>query len=316
MNDKNNLDQAGAQREPSIIKRITPHIAKEVNSAKALYEKHRENPYHYYIGLEGEIIEGLSEDRYCVVSNNKENDEMAINILIANSDTNEGWPVSDDALTSLINLCADIAKRYKINLVYTGNRIGSITCHDMFCKVECPGPFLKSRLREIGFAVYNKNHGLPFKPQRDEGIFRVRLSRDNRASQKGVFKNFSQAVKRAKEVGLNVFDANGIEVFNSALSSTVTQWDAYDKIRVGDTIKSKEVPCYAAPGSKLCSLKIAGIWKTYIPALGGYIPNDVVSMVYPDRDYKSGEVDETANKVKVHGIWVCREFLLKKRNYL
>lgn len=309
------------------ISKITPHIAREVNTAHALCAKYKVNPYHYYIGIDGDIVAGLNEDDLARVSSNEENDQNAVNILIANSDTNDGWPVSDPALNALIELCADIAKRHNLDLMYTGERTGSITCHDMFCRVECPGPFLKSKLREIGFIVYNKNHDLPFEPQREEGLFRVRRLRDDSRTQKGIFKSYREAVKKAKATGLNVYDANGIEVFNAKLSSDFTQWDNYDRIRPGDTVTSKEVLCYRAPGSNLCSLKIRGVWKTYVPALGGYMPNEYISMVHPEQGYRSGrtlftldegvveDVDEKANKVKVHGIWVCREFLLKKRNY-
>lgn len=314
-----------AYKRSGTIKKITIHTAHEINDARTLCKKNAANPYHYYIGFDGEIIAGLEEDSMAYVSNNDENDSQAINICLSNSDNNIKWPVSTASIDSLINLCDDICRRYGINLEYTGNTRGTLTCHDMFANVKCPGPYLKNRLRELGFIIYNKSHDLPFKPQQEKGLFRVRKLRDDKKSQRGIFKSYNEAVKMAKELDLNVYDRNGIEVFNSKLTEQMEVWDRFDPIKIGDTVSSIEVACYHAPGSSLCSIKKNGIWKTYIPALGGYIPNQIVSMVNPDDEYTNGltmftldegivqDIDEEAGKVLVHGLWVCKGPLVKKR---
>lgn len=307
------------------IRKITVHTAHEINDAKTLCKRNEDNPYHYYIGFEGDIVAGLEESAMSRVSNNEENDNQAINICLSNSDNNKKWPVSTAAIESFISLCEDICRRYEIDLEYTGNTKGTLTCHDLFANVKCPGPYLKNQLRELGFIIYNKSHNLPYKPQGQKGLFRVRKLRDDKKSQQGIFKSYNEAVKMAKQVDLNVYDKNGIEVFNSRLSEDLEVWDRFDPIKIGDTVSSVEVPCYYAPGSSICSVKRNGIWKTYIPALGGYIPNQIISMVYPEDEYRNGltlftldegivqDIDEEDEKVMVHDIWVCRGPLVKKR---
>ena len=89
-----------------------------------------------------------------MASSNKDNDNVAITIEVANSSSNDkNWPVSDNAYNSLIKLCVDICKRYGITLNYTGDSNGTLTTHNMFKATDCPGPYLLSRMPTIASTV-------------------------------------------------------------------------------------------------------------------------------------------------------------------
>lgn len=106
---------------------------------------------NYYIGNNGEICGGVSEDRRAWTSgtgNGKgTNDHMAITIEVSNSahgNQDPRWPVSDAAYKSLIRLCADICKFYGFLPHFDGTKNGTLTCHYMFQATACPGPYLKA----------------------------------------------------------------------------------------------------------------------------------------------------------------------------
>ena len=108
---------------------------------------------NYYIGSDGSIVGGVSEDRRAWSTGNEDNDQSAINIEVANCSRGPEWKVSDAAIESLIALCADICRRYDFTLNWTGNEYGSLTTHDMFKDTMCPGPYLRRRMGAIAKAV-------------------------------------------------------------------------------------------------------------------------------------------------------------------
>jgi N-acetyl-anhydromuramyl-L-alanine amidase AmpD len=69
---------------------------------------------NYYIGNDGRICGGVSEDRRAWTSGSSYNDQRAITIEVSNSATGEPWPVSAAAYGACIKLCADICQRYGI----------------------------------------------------------------------------------------------------------------------------------------------------------------------------------------------------------
>lgn len=97
---------------------------------------------NYYIGTDGTICAGVSEDRRAWTSGNRANDYSAITIEVANNSGAPNWTVSDKAYASLIALCADICNRYGINPHYTGEPDGTLTIHRMFQNTACCGPYL------------------------------------------------------------------------------------------------------------------------------------------------------------------------------
>lgn len=105
---------------------------------------------NYVVGCDGSIGLCVEEKDRSWCSSNKANDHRAVTIEVA-SDTVAPYIVTDKALSSLINLCADICKRNNIKeLKWLGNKslIGQIdkqnmTVHRWFkSSKSCPGDYL------------------------------------------------------------------------------------------------------------------------------------------------------------------------------
>jgi hypothetical protein len=97
---------------------------------------------NYYIGSDGTICAGVSEDRRAWTSGSRENDHSAITIEVANNSGAPNWTVSDKAYKACIALCADICQRYGINPHYNGEKTGTLTIHRMFQNTDCCGAYL------------------------------------------------------------------------------------------------------------------------------------------------------------------------------
>ena len=97
---------------------------------------------NYYIGTDGTICAGVSEDRRAWKSGSRENDHSAITIEVANNSGAPNWTVSDKAYKACIALCADICQRYGIKPHYNGEKTGTLTIHRMFQNTDCCGAYL------------------------------------------------------------------------------------------------------------------------------------------------------------------------------
>lgn len=139
------------------VVKITPHHMAMVCDAKRCAQAHRNGDKAsatYYIGNDGKICGGVSEDRRPWTSSSRENDFLAITIEVSNSAKTPQWPVSDAAFASLVRLCVDICKRNGIAaLNYTGDASGNLTRHNMFANTQCPGPYLQERFPELAELV-------------------------------------------------------------------------------------------------------------------------------------------------------------------
>lgn len=113
----------------------------------------RQASSNYGIGSDGRIALYVDEADRSWCSSNRENDEMAVTIEVANNNT-QTWSISDAAMNSLIKLCADICKRNNIEqLVYTGDKTGNLTMHRWFAATGCPGDWLAARFPYIANEV-------------------------------------------------------------------------------------------------------------------------------------------------------------------
>lgn len=101
---------------------------------------------NYYIGTDGAVCAGVSEDRRAWTSSSEWNDQRAITIEVANNGGAPTYPVSEAAYKATIALCADICNRYGITPHYDGTKDASLTEHRMYAKKSCPGPYLHNRL--------------------------------------------------------------------------------------------------------------------------------------------------------------------------
>lgn len=100
----------------------------------------RQASSNYGIGSDGRIACYVEEEDHPWTSANWENDDRAITIEVANSETGGDWPISQEAYASLIRLCADICNRYGIYPYYDGTPSATLTEHCMFVATNCPGP--------------------------------------------------------------------------------------------------------------------------------------------------------------------------------
>lgn len=99
---------------------------------------------NYGIGSDGRIACYVEEEDHPWTSANWENDDRAITIEVANSESGGDWPISQAAYASLILLCADICNRYGIYPYYDGTPSATLTEHCMFVATNCPGPTIHS----------------------------------------------------------------------------------------------------------------------------------------------------------------------------
>ena len=146
------------KKEDKITKITIHHMAGDFDPEKCALNhlKHTKISANYYIGSDGTIVKGVSEDRRSWCSANKDNDYAAITIEVANNSGEPNWTVSQEAYNSMIDLCVDICIRHNIKLTWTGESDGTLTTHDMFKATKCPGPYLKSKMRNIAMEVNRK----------------------------------------------------------------------------------------------------------------------------------------------------------------
>ena len=165
------VDFGGKKSNPrnQTVSKITIHHMAGVSAGNICAKTHlisdRDASANYYIGNNGDICGGVSEDRRAWTSKSPWNDNRAITIEVSNFIKNDNWPVSDAAYKSLIRLCADICQRYNIVPHFTGDKNGTLTAHYMFAATVCPGPMLKNLLangtieRDINAAISQQNGG-------------------------------------------------------------------------------------------------------------------------------------------------------------
>lgn len=108
---------------------------------------------NYGIGKDGKIGLYVEEKDRSWCSSNVKNDNRAVTIEVA-SDATHPYTVTNEALNSLIELCADICKRNNIQkLVWSTNKSDRInrrngcnmTVHRDFANKACPGQYLYDR---------------------------------------------------------------------------------------------------------------------------------------------------------------------------
>ena len=99
-----------------------------------------------YIGLsDGSMIGSVPEERRAWTSGSYDVDASSITVEIQNTTMAPNWQVSEESINALIELIADIARRYGWGSVDRSRVRG----HREFAATECPGPFLYGRLEEI-----------------------------------------------------------------------------------------------------------------------------------------------------------------------
>ena len=110
----------------------------------------RKSSANYAIDSKGNIGLYVNECDRSWASASWDNDSQAVTIEVANNKLDPEWTISDKAMKALINLCVDICQRNNIKeLVFTGDKNGTLTYHYMFANTACPGPYIKSKTTYI-----------------------------------------------------------------------------------------------------------------------------------------------------------------------
>jgi hypothetical protein len=109
----------------------------------------RQASSNYGIGNDGTIACYVEEENAAWTSSSYWNDNQAVTMEVSNSYAGGDWPISDAAWKSMIELCADICKRYGIEPSYTGDSSGTFTEHRMFAATGCPGEYIHARMNKI-----------------------------------------------------------------------------------------------------------------------------------------------------------------------
>lgn len=134
-------------RHNSISKITIHHMAGNLSietCGNVFLNPNRQASSNYGIGSDGRIACYVDEENHPWTSANWDNDDRAITIEVANSETGGDWPISEAAYASLIKLCADICNRYGIYPYYDGTPSATLTEHCMFVATNCPGPTIHS----------------------------------------------------------------------------------------------------------------------------------------------------------------------------
>jgi len=125
---------------------------------------------HYGISSNGEIWQYVPEkyrawttggDKTCNGWTGSDYDHRSITIEVSNTTLGPDWYVSSQAMTSIINLCADICKRNGIpKLLWSNNpklvgnaSLQNMAVHRWFASKACPGNFLMMCMPNIALAV-------------------------------------------------------------------------------------------------------------------------------------------------------------------
>ena len=138
------------------ISKITIHHCAGFSSVdqylRSFAREERQASANYIVGQDGtEVGLCVEECDRAWTSSSPWNDNRAVTIEVVNDGGPEtDWHVSDAALETLINLCADICRRNGIpSLEFTGDQYGSLTMHRFYSNTNCPGPYLGSQFPYI-----------------------------------------------------------------------------------------------------------------------------------------------------------------------
>lgn len=129
---------------------------------------------NYGIGSDGLIACYVPEEYRSFCSSNRDNDNRAITIEVANDGREPDWHVSQAALNALIELLVDVCKRNKIQkLLWRADKtlVGQVdkqnmTAHRWFANKSCPGNYLYNLHGSIAAEVNARLNGAEPKPEK------------------------------------------------------------------------------------------------------------------------------------------------------
>lgn len=155
--DYTKISPNSSARTAKISKITIHHMAGNLSvesCANVFQDTSRQASSNYGIGTDGRVGLYVDESRRAWTSSNRDNDNMAVTIEVANDGGPPDWHVSDKALAKTIDQCEDICRRNGIKkLNFTGDRSGNLTMHKYFASTQCPGPYLESKFQYIADEV-------------------------------------------------------------------------------------------------------------------------------------------------------------------
>ncbi len=236
------------------VDRITPHCVVGQCSVETLGNifapTSRQASCQYGIGVDGRVGMYVEEKNRSWCSSSNANDQRAITIECA-SDATHPYAFNDVVYAKLIELCADICKRYgKTKLLWLGDKTKTLnyepasnemvlTVHRWFANKSCPGDWMYARMGDLASKVTAKlggSTGGNDKPVDNQVLYRV---------QTGAFANKANADAMLQKVKAAGFDTYMVKV------------DNLYKIQVGAFSKKANADAMAA------RLKAAG-FDTYV----------------------------------------------------
>ena len=132
------------------LRKVTIHHCAGVMSCESIgylwQNPSRECSSHYGIGNDGRIGQYVDESNTAWTDSNWESNCTSVTIETSNCSTGGDWPVSDEALNSLIKLVADISIRNNLGFYSVGD---NLTWHSMYAPTECPGNYLRGKMQYI-----------------------------------------------------------------------------------------------------------------------------------------------------------------------
>lgn len=261
----------------------------------------RQASSNYGVGSDGRVGLYVEEKNRAWTSSNRDNDNRAITLEVANDGGAPDWHVSDKALQATIDLCVDICKRNGIaRLNYTGDKSGNLTMHKWFASTACPGPYLGGKFpyiaeevnKRLGSEPPKKEESEPPKvespkPETKDELYRVRQSWADAKSQIGAYTSLKWAKRTAdNNPGYKVYDASGNCVYPESTTVEKPQPTADFLVQVSRT----DLNIRKGPG-----------YKTY--ASVGICPKGVYTIV----ETKTAE-GYTWGKLKSGRGWIALEY--------
>lgn len=153
------------------VTRITPHIVvgqfDALTVASWFNKPSRKASANYIIGMNGEVVLNVEEEKRAWTSGNKDNDNRAITIECA-CDKVSPWAMNSDVYNKLIDLCVDICKRYnKKRLIWIKDKNTALTYqladnemlltkHAFFENVACWGTWFDEHVDDFVNRVNTK----------------------------------------------------------------------------------------------------------------------------------------------------------------
>lgn len=221
----------GARTEDIIF--FTPHCfvgqVTVERIGQVFADPNRRASCNYGIGLDGRVALIVEEKDAAGTSDSRWNDERAITIECA-SDATPPWAFKTVVYNKLVDLLVDVCKRNGKNKVlylgtlaktkaYLSSRKSNemlLTEHRWYAAKACPGDWMHARMQNLADEANKRLGGQP-QPTPTEELYRVRLTWEDKDSQKGAFRDFDNAKKCADEnPGYSVFDSKGKKLYTSS----------------------------------------------------------------------------------------------------